>query len=1205
MAQVSWDGFLKNTTQNYVTRTPEQFDAGKYSGEEPRGFFGSILDNIAGGVEGTVGSAADALGTVLKSEYAKGNASYPTAVVGKWLVDRGIDLNALAAENARRSGTLETYANMGLVDRLTTPSYWYDRRGLLSDASNAVGSMIPFMAMSAAMPEFGAGTVAGLIGGGLSRFGAKKAAELFKSGGAGAEFLAEGFKWAPTGVVDALANAGEIVAEMRENGHSDKEIADAIQVSMGYELPYDVALQIAQGGLLGGRAVKALTKNGGTGRSIAVNAGAGAAEAGTEGYQELIQTQATEKALGKPTGTFMNPTDEERGAFAAGVIGPLPLMAGRGALNMVQNRFRSGAGQSERIAGTSPAASTDGDDGGAEDADAPVRVGSLADDAAPFIGVTMDNGSQGCVEAVTKVGAQSCPFLAQELDNGVVNVDDLVAHAGNNVIPFDPDSLEEGDVIVYGDGSDPHLHVVLYDGKGGYIGNSTEQNKVVQGTDYTAMGTSENGEALVPTKIIKTGAQFADTHAAPLMPDFAGLVAGEEDLAQVQERIQKLIDTDGLTPAQHAAILEAAQRIRDMPVGDGTDAAADAEHVNEWQRLIDRKDIKGIFEKDPQKVVQTMAKLGKEQKAQKTRAAIENQQQIDEATQAIHALTAQSVTQPAQTGRVDNTVQGLPGMGETTASVGVNDLVGGYDTAQGGLLTNAPLPPAGGGGQSPQNIQGGAVGTAAENIPVQNSPAHIVGQGTGGGLLTPGLQAYETAQTGGANPLMNVPPAPAQTTAVRPDTAGQGAGYANAAGIPVQNETAMPMQSTAGVIRPTRRPSPVVGVRPNVPQTLPASLAERQALGRSLGRFMTDNHIHIPQQLGYDLMEGNGAAIAAANDKISAWEEKRAAQERPAKKGDVNPRQTAQEDAQSTRNTPHDTTYTQKETGAENASKSVRAKSAQKQAENELPSGYRTESGRPLSEADPQEFIIKPNGSKNFGEITKAVSDAVMEQSGEKLPIGEIRLRVGNSSEGLIHAKAHEKQAQDAGYDSVEDMIADIAENFDRIYMRPPAKEGQKPTYSLVKSGNKSKGIMNGVAPIYFELQTDGSGNYYIVITTIAKGDKPLAQQTKKDRLIYSSPGLGAATESNAGAVSASAKKVGADTRGGTPASDKSGDSSTSTISSEAEESKENELNEDEREAVKGLSADAKKRLSDGARQAQELREQAGRSFLLCGGSPP
>ena len=92
----------------------------------------------------------------------------------------------------------------------------------------------------------------------------------------------------------------------------------------------------------------------------------------------------------------------------------------------------------------------------------------------------------------------------------------------------------------------------------------------------------------------------------------------------------------------------------------------------------------------------------------------------------------------------------------------------------------------------------------------------------------------------------------------------------------------------------------------------------------------------------------------------------------------------------------------------------------------------------------------------------------------------------------------------------------------------------------------------------------------------VLAGDKPLTQQTKKDHLIYSNPGLGAATESNAGAVSASAKKVGADTRGGTPASDKSGDLDTSTISPEETESKENPLHEDEQAALKGLSADAK-----------------------------
>ena len=97
---------------------------------------------------------------------------------------------------------------------------------------------------------------------------------------------------------------------------------------------------------------------------------------------------------------------------------------------------------------------------------------------------------------------------------------------------------------------------------------------------------------------------------------------------------------------------------------------------------------------------------------------------------------------------------------------------------------------------------------------------------------------------------------------------------------------------------------------------------------------------------------------------------------------------------------------------------------------------------------------------------------------------------------------------------------------------------------------------MNRVAPIYFELQADGGGNYYIVVSAMPKGDKTLAKQTKKDRLIYSSPGLDAATESNAGAVSASARNVRADSRGGSPTSDKSSGLVTSTIPSDVSESK-------------------------------------------------
>ena len=113
---------------------------------------------------------------------------------------------------------------------------------------------------------------------------------------------------------------------------------------------------------------------------------------------------------------------------------------------------------------------------------------------AAWLGATMDNGTEGCVEAATKVGSYYSPFLAQEYDNGVVNVTTLANDAGSNTIDFDSSQLEKGDIIVYGD----QEHVVIYDGNGGYIGNSSSANEVVHGSNYNEMG------GLTPTQIIKT-----------------------------------------------------------------------------------------------------------------------------------------------------------------------------------------------------------------------------------------------------------------------------------------------------------------------------------------------------------------------------------------------------------------------------------------------------------------------------------------------------------------------------------------------------------------------------------------------------------------------------------------------------------------------------------------------------------------------------
>jgi hypothetical protein len=111
----------------------------------------------------------------------------------------------------------------------------------------------------------------------------------------------------------------------------------------------------------------------------------------------------------------------------------------------------------------------------------------------------MEYGEEGCVEAVGKIGSYYSPFLATECNNGVVNVDTLVADASTDGIPvmdYAADSLSKGDTIIYGEND----HAVIYDGNGGYYGNSSRKNITVHGSDYTEMG------GLQPTKIIKTSA---------------------------------------------------------------------------------------------------------------------------------------------------------------------------------------------------------------------------------------------------------------------------------------------------------------------------------------------------------------------------------------------------------------------------------------------------------------------------------------------------------------------------------------------------------------------------------------------------------------------------------------------------------------------------------------------------------------------------
>ena len=137
------------------------------------------------------------------------------------------------------------------------------------------------------------------------------------------------------------------------------------------------------------------------------------------------------------------------------------------------------------------------------------------------------------------------------------------------------------------------------------------------------------------------------------------------------------------------------------------------------------------------------------------------------------------------------------------------------------------------------------------------------------------------------------------------------------------------------------------------------------------------------------------------------------------------------------------------------------------------------------------------------------------------------------------------------------------------------------------------------------------------------KGDKNLARQTKKDRLIYSSPGLDAATAPGDSAVSHDGK-AGTVNRGGSPTSDKSSDLSVSSVTKKAEEHngekgdavKYSAVMDDAEEAIKSAAKDARAALdrlaaamggkvTDGKRAFQAAKDKArfdraARAFLYA-----
>ena len=160
-----------------------------------------------------------------------------------------------------------------------------------------------------------------------------------------------------------------------------------------------------------------------------------------------------------------------------------------------------------------------------------------------WLNQTMDNGKNGCAEFVTKAGSMYSPFLKKEFEKGVVYVPTLVENArsaGKKVLDFDANDLQKGDLIVYSSpsqGSDSHI--VIYDGNGGYYGNSSSQNIAVHGDNY-------NIEGLTPQRIIKTGVtgKAVSNYDVQKQNDLMGIV---ESMYKEEASIKQQQHNDHLT----------------------------------------------------------------------------------------------------------------------------------------------------------------------------------------------------------------------------------------------------------------------------------------------------------------------------------------------------------------------------------------------------------------------------------------------------------------------------------------------------------------------------------------------------------------------------------------------------------------------------------------------------------------------------------
>ena len=341
----------------------------------------SVKNNFVGGLENVLGGALNFIGAQIApdAEFASSDPMNSHLANGGWglwndpsqkapswgseaLLGAGQGLMQDAQERALQDGNL--YYQGGLTDRLTNPDYWTDRRGLLADFSNVLGSAAPFLAATFLTRGANLPFMGDLLGG-LGR-GAAAMAErggvqglLGNAAELGVNALNAGARYAAfSAPMTAISNAGSIYSDLLDQGYSPNEIAAQMRAMAWEEFPQDIATGIMDGVLLDG-GVGRLLKGGG----LLSRAGKGLASVGLGGageyYDELNQQIIQDKYTNKPYGTWLNPTEEEAAAAASAALGGGLFGLGGGLLSRSAKGLRGTNAAEENTGTVTPGSAAD------------------------------------------------------------------------------------------------------------------------------------------------------------------------------------------------------------------------------------------------------------------------------------------------------------------------------------------------------------------------------------------------------------------------------------------------------------------------------------------------------------------------------------------------------------------------------------------------------------------------------------------------------------------------------------------------------------------------------------------------------------------------------------------------------------------------------------------------------------------------------